>query len=39
MADEVVVVVEVVDWEAEERALVDGGGSWAAGPGVGCWVL
>ena len=39
VADEVVVVVEVVESEAEERAVWDGGGSWAAGAGVGCWVL
>ena len=39
VADEVVVVVEVVESEAEERAVRDGGGSWAAGAGVGCWVL
>ena len=32
VADEVVVVVEVV--ESEERAVGDGGGSWAAGVGV-----
>ena len=39
MVDEVVVVVEVVDLEAAERAVGDGGGSWAAGAGVECWVL
>ena len=39
VADEVVVVVEVVESEAEERAVGDGGGPWAAGAGVGCWVL
>ena len=39
VADEVVVVGEVVESEAEERAVGDGGGSWAAGLGVGCWVL
>ena len=32
--DEVVVVVEVVKAEAEERAVGDGGGSWASGAGV-----
>ena len=32
--DEVVVVVEVVESEAEERAVGDGGGSWASGAGV-----
>ena len=37
--DEVVVVVEVVESEAEERAVGDGGGPWASGAGVGCWVL
>ena len=37
--DELVVVVEVVESEAEERAVGDNGGSWAAGAGVGCWVL
>ena len=39
VVDEVVVVVEVVESEAEERALGDGGGPWASGAGVGCWVL
>ena len=39
VADEVVVVVKVVESEAEERAVGDGGGPWAAGAGVGCWVL
>ena len=39
VVDEVVVVVEVVGSEVEERAVGDGGGSWAAGAGVGCWVL
>ena len=38
-ADEPVVVVEVVESEAEERAVRKGRGSWAAGAGVGCWVL
>ena len=37
--DEVVVVVEVVESEAEERAVGDGGGPWESGAGVGCWVL
>ena len=39
VADEVVVVVEVVELEAEERDVGHGGGSWAAGLGFGCWVL
>ena len=39
MADEVVVVVEVVDSEAEGRAVGDGGWPWAAGAGFGCSVL
>ena len=39
VADEVVVVVEVVESEAEDRAVGEGGGPWAAGAGVGCWVL
>ena len=39
VSDEVVVVVDPVESEAEERALGDGGGPWAAGAGVGCWVL
>ena len=39
VVDEVVEVVKVVESEAEERALGDGGGPWAAGAGVGCWVL
>ena len=34
VVDEVVVVVEVVESEAEERAVGDGGGSWASGAGV-----
>ena len=38
VADEVAVVVEVVESEAEERAVGDGGGPWVAGAGVGCWV-
>ena len=32
--DEVVVVVEVVESEAEERTVGNGGGSWASGAGV-----
>ena len=39
VVNEVVVVVEVVESEAEERAVGDGRGLWAAGAGVGCWVL
>ena len=39
VVDEVVVVVEVVESEAEERAVGDGGQPWASGVGVGCWVL
>ena len=39
VADEVVVVVEVVESEAGERAEGDGGGSWTTGMGVRCWVL
>ena len=39
VADEVVLVVEVVESQAEERAVGDGRGPWAAGAGVGCWVL
>ena len=39
VVDEVVVVVEVLVSEAEERAVGDGGGPWASGAGVGCWVL
>ena len=38
VVDEVVVVVEVVESESEERAVGDGGGPWASGAGVGCWV-
>ena len=34
LVDEVVVVVEVVKSEAGERAVGDGGGSWASGAGV-----
>ena len=37
--DEDVVVVEVVESEAEERAVGDGGGPWASGAGVRCSVL
>ena len=39
LVDEVVVVVEVVESQAEERAVGDGGGPLASGAGVGCWVL
>ena len=39
VAGEVVVVVVFVKREAEERAVGDGGHSWAAGAGVRCWVL
>ena len=39
VADEVVLVVEVVELEAEETDVGDGGGSWAAGAGAVCWVL
>ena len=34
VVDEVVVVPEVLESEAEERAVGDGGGSWASGAGV-----
>ena len=34
VVDEVVVVVEVVESEVEDRAVGDGGGSWASGAGV-----
>ena len=37
--EDVVVVVEVVESEAQERAVGYGGGPWASGAGVGCWVL
>ena len=37
--DEVVVVVEVVESEADETAVGDGGGPWASSAGTGCWVL
>ena len=33
------VLDEVVELEAEERAVGHGGGPWAAAAGVGCWVL
>ena len=39
VSDQVVVVVEVAESEAEERAVRDGGGPWAAEAGVECWVL
>ena len=39
VVDELVVVLEVVDSEAEERVVGDSGGPWASGAGVGCWVL
>ena len=39
VVDEVFVVVEVVESEAEERAVGDGGEPWASGAGVGCWVV
>ena len=39
VVDEAVVVLEGVESEAVERAVGDGGGPWAAGAGVGCWVL
>ena len=39
VVDEVVVVVEVMESEAEKRAVGDGGGPWAAGASVGCWIL
>ena len=39
VADEVVVAVEVLELEAEERNVGVGGGSRAVGGGVGCWVL
>ena len=39
LADEVVVVVDAVELEAEERDVGDGGGSRVAGAGAGCWVL
>ena len=34
VVDEVVVVMEVVESEAEGRAVGDGGGSWVSGAGV-----
>ena len=39
VVDEVVVVVEFVEWEAEERAVGDCAGPLAAGAGVGFCVL
>ena len=39
VVDEVFVVVEVVESEAEERAVGDGGGPWALGAGVRCCIL
>ena len=39
MVDEVVVVVEVVESEAEDNDGGEAGGSWAAGAGAGCWIL
>ena len=39
VVDEVVMVVEVAESEADERAVGEGGGSWASGAGVGYWVL
>ena len=39
VVDEVVVMVKVVESQAEGRAVGDGGGPWALGAGVGCWVL
>ena len=39
VVDEVVLVVDVVESEAEERAVGDSGGPWASGVGVECWVL
>ena len=39
VVNEVVLVVEVVESAAEERAVGDGRGPWASGAGVGCWVL
>ena len=36
---EVVVGIEGVESVAEPRAVGEGGGYWAAGAGVGCWVL
>ena len=38
-ADEVVMVVEVVESEPEETDVADGGGSLVAGAGAGCWIL
>ena len=39
VVDEVVVVVEVVESEAEKRAVGDGGGPWVSGAGIGWWIL
>ena len=39
VADEVIVPVDVVDWEAEERAVGDRQGAWTVGTGVRCWFL
>ena len=39
VVDEVVVVVEIVELEAEGRAVRDGRGPWSSEAGVGCWVL
>ena len=36
VGDEVAVVVEVVESEAEERAVGEGGGPWASGADLGC---
>ena len=39
VANDMVVVVEVVVSEAEGRAVGNGREPWAAGAGVGCWIL
>ena len=39
VGDEAVVVVEVVELEAEERAVGNGGAPCAAGVCIECWVL
>ena len=39
VVEELVVLVEVVESEAQERAVGDSGGPWASGAGVGCRVL
>ena len=39
VVDEMVVVAEVLESEAEERVVGDGGGPWASGAVVGCLVL